>query len=295
MGESMLERSHLEIIESLHCTGSLTRAAEELHLTQSALTHSIKKLESLSGAPIWEKEGRGLRLTDGGRLLLESAQRLLPQFRNIEDQLSRLGDGRLGKLTIGVECHPCYEWLIQVIHNYLEKCPEIDLDVTRNFQFDGLEALVNHKVNMLITPDYLFSDAVVHFEVFDFELQLMVASDHELALLDHIEPVDFNNQVLYTYPIGKERLDVFSLDIHPLKHIPIEATEIMVQLVAAGRGVSTFPDWLIQKYAPLCNVKGIPLTKRGIQKKLYIVVRREDAEIPYIRTFLDSATEEMRL
>jgi LysR family transcriptional regulator, regulator for metE and metH len=283
----MIERSHMEIIEALDRRGSLTKAAEELHLTQSALTHSIRKLEDLTGSTVWEKEGRGLRLTEAGELILQTAKRILPQLINAEDQLIQYGQGKKGKLTIGVECHPCFEWLIQIINLYLKQWPEIDLDVTGNYQFNGLDALLDHKVNMIVTPDFLPGDSIIHFDILDFELQLMTGCDHKLAARKYIKPEDLNKEILYTYPISKSRLDIFKLNINPVKHIPVEAAEIMVQLVAAGRGVSTFPDWLIKKYAQQFNVIGIPLTKERIEKKLYIVIRKEDENIPFIRNFVN--------
>ncbi len=236
---------------------------------------------------IWIKDGRTLRLTESGKLLLQSAKRLLPQFLNIEDQLVEYGSGKKGKLTIGVECHPCFEWLVPIVHNYLQMWPDIDLDVTRNFQFDALEALVNHKVNLIVTPDYLPGDSIIHIDILDFELKLMTSSNHALAERDYIIPEDLNEEVLYSYPITKSRLDIFKLDINPVKHIPVEATEIMVQLVAAGRGVSTFPDWLIEKYSGDFNLRGVSITKEGIRKKLYLVIREEDRDIPFIKSFID--------
>lgn len=287
----MIERSHLEIVEALNRRGSLTKAAEELHLSQSALTHSIRKLESLTGAAVWKKEGRGLRLTESGQLILGLAKRVLPQLINVEKMLVDFGIGKKGKLTLGVECHPCFEWLIGIIHRFLEKWPDIDLDVTQNFQFNGLEALLNHKINMIVTPDFLPGDSILHFEILDFELQLMMGREHRLTEREYINPEDLNDEILYTYPIEKSRLDIFKLDVHPKKHIPVEAAEVMVQLVAAGRGVSTFPDWLIRKYGTQFNVCGVPLTNKGLWKKLYIVIRKDDENIPFIKNFISLARE----
>ncbi|MAC47928.1 MAG: LysR family transcriptional regulator, partial [Oceanospirillum sp.] len=58
----MLERSHLTILRAIEQQGSLTAAANSLYLTQPALSHSIKKLEQQLGTPLWQKEGRQLRL-----------------------------------------------------------------------------------------------------------------------------------------------------------------------------------------------------------------------------------------
>ncbi|OQD07487.1 hypothetical protein UE98_38640 [Burkholderia cenocepacia] len=66
----MLERFHLVVIREVERQGSLTAAAHALHLTQSALSHTVRKIEQQLGTPIWDREGRGLRLTQGGQLSL---------------------------------------------------------------------------------------------------------------------------------------------------------------------------------------------------------------------------------
>ena len=71
-----LERAHLSIVRAVHVQGTLTAAAEALCLTQSALSHAMKKLEQQVGAPLWQREGRRLRLTQAGRHLLAVAQRV---------------------------------------------------------------------------------------------------------------------------------------------------------------------------------------------------------------------------
>ena len=73
----MLERIHLLIIREVERQGSLTAAAGVLHLTQSALSHSIKKLEQQLGTPVWLREGRSLRPTQAGRYLRALAERVL--------------------------------------------------------------------------------------------------------------------------------------------------------------------------------------------------------------------------
>ena len=104
----MIERIHLAIIREVELQGSLTAAAEKLFLTQSALSHSIKKLELQLGTDIWLREGRSLRLTQAGQYMLAVANRLLPQLSLAEERLRQFAQGERGTLRIGMECHPCY-------------------------------------------------------------------------------------------------------------------------------------------------------------------------------------------
>jgi len=73
----MIERIHLRIVREVEQLGSLTAAASQLCLTQSALSHTMRKLEQALGADIWLREGRRLRLTQAGNYLLELANRVL--------------------------------------------------------------------------------------------------------------------------------------------------------------------------------------------------------------------------
>jgi LysR family transcriptional regulator for metE and metH len=103
----MLERIHLSIIQEVEKQGSLTAAAGALNLTQSALSHSIKKLEQQLGTDIWIRERRSLRLTQSGQYLLAVANRVLPQLDLAEERVGQFAQGERGELRIGMECHPC--------------------------------------------------------------------------------------------------------------------------------------------------------------------------------------------
>ncbi|MDE1943850.1 MAG: LysR family transcriptional regulator, partial [Betaproteobacteria bacterium] len=100
---AILERAHLEIIRAVDQQGSLTAAAETLHLTQSALSHTARKLEDQLGVTIWHREGRSLRPTQAGTYLLSVANRLLPQLDQAEALLRQFANGERGVLRIGME------------------------------------------------------------------------------------------------------------------------------------------------------------------------------------------------
>src|ERR1700722_7581023 len=149
----MLERMHLAVIREVEKEGSLTAAAEVLCTSQSALSHSIGKLEDQLGTPVWLREGRSLRLTQAGEYLLAVANRVLPQLALAEEQMRQFAAGELGTLRIGMECHPCYQWLLKVVSPYLEAWPNVDVDVKQKLQFGGGGALVDYEIAVLVTPD----------------------------------------------------------------------------------------------------------------------------------------------
>lgn len=286
----MLERHHLAIIHTVIETGTLTNAAQALHLTQPALSHTIKKLEDLLGTPVWEKEGRHIRLTRAGEYLYHMAQRLLPQFERGETELKRFAQGLRGSLRIGMECHPCYQWLLRNVRPYLEQWQDVDVDVHQQFQFKGIAALFAYEVDVLITPDPIFREGLQFTPAFPYELKLAMHQAHPLAQKAQIEPADLCNETLFTYPVPDERLDIFQRFLLPAnqnvaQHKRVETTEILLEMVAANRGITAIPGWLLES-----QFSHLPLVSKsigaGVHKHIYLGVRENDMKIDYIQGFI---------
>jgi LysR family transcriptional regulator for metE and metH len=292
----VIERNHLEVLRAVDAGGSLTAAAERLHLTQSALSHSIRKLEQQLGTPLWLREGRQLQLTQAGKYLLALANRLLPQFDHAELQIDQLARGQAGTLRIGMECHPCYQWLLKVVGPYLGHWPTVDVDVKQKFQFGGIGALFGHDIDLVVTPDPLHRPGLVFEAVFDYEQVLVVHSDHRLAHNDWISAQDLEPEILITYPVAVERLDVYihlllPANIRPARHKTIETTDIMLQMVAAGRGVAALPRWLVQEYQQRMAIVPVQLGKAGISKQIFLGCRERDRNVDYLSAFMKLAAE----
>ena len=291
----MLDRIHLAIIQQVKKQGSLTAAAEVLHVTQSALSHSMKKLEQQLGTDIWRREGRNLQLTQSGEYLLAVANRILPQLEMAEEQLLQFAQGERGTLHIGMECHPCYQWLLKVVSPYLTTWPDVDVDVKQKFQFGGIDALLGYEIDLLVTPDPLYKPELIFEPVFDYEQVLVVAKDHALARLDYVEPEHLVEEVLISYPVDIDRLDIYNqfllpAGITPKQHKTIETTDIMLQMVSSNRGVTALPRWLIEaEYANKLPIVPLRLGPNGIPKQIFLGMRKTDTEIDYLQAFVELA------
>ncbi len=290
----MIDRIHLAIIEAVERQGTLTAAASELCLTQSALSHSMRKLEEQLGTDVWLREGRTLRLTPAGQYLLSLANRVLPQFTLAEERLRQFARGERGTLRIGMECHPCNQWLMKIASAYLADWPDVDLDVRQKFQFGGIGALFGHDIDMLVTPDPLYKTGLRFVPVFDYEQVLVVGPHHPLRKANFVTPEQLAEETLITYPVEVERLDIFAqfllpAGITPKRHKLIETTEIMLQMVASDRGVAALPRWLVDENESKFDITPIRLGKQGVAKQICLGIREGDADIDYVRAFVDLA------
>lgn len=291
---AILERAHLEIVRAVDQYGSLTAAAEKLHVTQSALSHTVRKLEDQLGTAIWLREGRSLRPTQAGEYLLAVANRLLPQLALAEEHLRQFSQGERGTLRIGMECHPCYQWLMKIVSPYLAAWPAVDVDVKQKFQFGGIGALFGYEIDLLVTPDPLHKNGLVFEPVFDYEQVLVVGRDHPLSRAEHVVPAQLADEVLITYPVSLDRLDIYTrfltpAGISPKRHKAIETTDIMLQMVASGRGLAALPRWLVEEYAERFGVAPVKLGAQGVAKQIFLGYREADAGTDYLVAFLQLA------
>lgn len=290
----MIERIHLSIIQQVEKQGSLTAAANELHVTQSALSHSMKKLEQQLGTDIWRRDKRRLQLTQAGQHLLAVANRVLPQLELAEDRLQQYAHGKRGSLRIGMECHPCYQWLLKIVSPYLNAWPDVDLDIKQKFKFGGIGGLFNFEIDLLVTPDPFFSPGLTFEAVFDYEQVLVVAKHHELAKQSYVIPEQLTKEVLITYPVDIERLDIYSqfllpAGIAPKQHKTIETTDILLHMVASNRGVAALPRWLVEEYEAKLPIVPVTLGKHGIDKQIFIGSRKTDCGLDYVKAFFELA------
>lgn len=292
----MLERSHLNIVREVDRQGSLTAAARVLHLTQSALSHAMRKLERALGTAIWLREGRNLRLTQAGEHLLDLANRLLPQLESTEATMQRYARGTRGVLRIGMECHPCYQWLLKVVARYMPAWPDVDVDVKQKFRFGGIAALLDHEIDLVVTPDPESRAGLTFIPVFDYEQVLVVPRDHPLAGRRFVEPRQLAGEVLITYPVETGRLDIYNLFLTPAgvtpgAHRELESTDLMLQMVAAGRGVAALPRWLVEEHAARAALVPLRLGRKGVPKQIHLGLRAADLHTRYLSAFLDLARE----
>lgn len=286
----MLERQHLILLQTIEQEGTVTKAAKELYLTQSALSHSMKKLEKMLDLQLWRKSGRNLVLTKEGRQLLQGANKLLPQFDKLEAEMRKLSSGELGILNIGIECYPCFQWLLKVVGPFLKEYPDIDVDIKNEFQFGGIGALLNFEIDLLLTPDPLFQDNLLYVPVFEYEQVLLVHESHTLAIKPFAAAEDLQQEVLYTFPVEQERLDVFTQLLQPnnarvKQHKTMENLEMIVEMVRGGRGVAAVPNWLVAE-SNVSGVKAVKLGAEGIVKTTYVALRANEVMPAQTERFL---------
>ena len=150
---SHIELRHLRTLVALRDTGSLVEAAERVFLTQSALSHQLKELETRLGCALFIRKTRPVRFTSAGNRLLRLADEILPKVHSAQIDLQRLAGGDAGRIFMAIECHSCFEWLLPAIDVYRDEWPDVELDISSGFHFAPLPALARGDLDLVITAD----------------------------------------------------------------------------------------------------------------------------------------------
>jgi LysR family transcriptional regulator, regulator for metE and metH len=271
----MIDIKHLNTLMALQQCGSLVKAAQRLFTSQSALSHQLKELESRLNCQLFERKTQPILFTRQGHLLLELAENILPMVADVEKQLVQPSEGVQQTKTIGIECHACFQWLLPGIREFNQGEDDFQLEILSESLFDGQQAILNSDIVMLFSDQLPVVTRIHSEKLADFEVVLLVDNNHPLAQKSYVSASDLLNERLLTYPLEIERLDIFRDLLLPAQCKPrsikqVDNTNTMMQMVAAGMGVASLPNWAISSYVKQGLLSAVRLGEVGIHRSLYV-------------------------
>ncbi|KQV91628.1 LysR family transcriptional regulator [Rhizobacter sp. Root1221] len=288
---SPLELRHLKTFHALREAGNLSRAAQLLNLTQSALSYQIKLIEDHYGTPLFERKSNPVAFTVAGQRLLRLADAVLPQVDEAERDVSRLVSGAAGALRIAVECHTCFDWLMPAMDAFRARWPEVELDIVSGFQADPVGLLHQDRAELAIVSELDSAEAGVTFHpLFSFEIVALLPNGHALLGKPWLDAQDFAEQTLITYPVPDEMLDLVRRVLQPAGVTPprrtSELTVAMLQLVASQRGFAALPLWAVKGYLDRGYVASQRIGAEGLTGRLYAATPARLAGLAYVADFV---------
>ena len=152
----MFEIKHLKTLTTLAEQGTLRQAAEALFISQSALSHQIKDLESRLNSPLFIRNTSPVEFTEAGQMLLELGDEILPKIKTVNSALklqSASLSSSIKSLKIAIDCHACFQWLLPITNQFSQQSNELTLEfIDRSFK--GFQ----HKKHNDNVADILFTD-----------------------------------------------------------------------------------------------------------------------------------------
>lgn len=234
------------LIEIAEC-GSFSRAADALFLSQPAVSKRIAALEAEAGAPLFDRIGRQVSLTDAGRALLPYAHRVLQDIEDGRRALSNLSGRVAGRLSFGTSHHIGLHRLPGVLRAYTQKFPDVDLDIQFMDSEVACDAVMAGKLELGIVT--LPSQPVPELRVLRIwpdPLCVVTSPEHPLAGLRRLKlaqlveyPAVLPDEKTYTHRIIKSELQRHGLS--PRIRLATNYLETLKMLVGIGLGWSVLP------------------------------------------------------
>src|SRR6185436_11767632 len=181
-------------------TGSFTQTARELHLTQSAVSHSMKALERDIGCRLLDRLGKKVVLTQAGEQLLHHATKILQEMENARGSLAHLGKWGRGRLRLGASTTSCQHLIPPVLREFKESFPDHAITIEPGDTPELVAAVLRHRVDLALALEPDNEPQIEFHPLFTDELHFLVGALHPWAKAKHAERADIprQNYILYS-------------------------------------------------------------------------------------------------
>ena len=232
--------------------GSLVAASRVLHLTPSALSHSLKSLEVQLGCRLFERAGKKLLLNQAGEQLLSQIQGPLAALDQAEESLKRLGKWGQTRLRIGAVPSACQHIVPGVIRELKRTCPTTQLQVESGDTPQMVSLLEQNRIDLALGVAPEADTGLEVRPVFRDELLFAFAPSHPWAKAHSISREDLRTQPLILYQRASQTTQLIDryfrdLQIAPSTVMEIANTEAIKELVKLNLGVAILAPWIIEK------------------------------------------------
>jgi len=292
-----MEVRHFKMIQEVANAGNLSKAAENLYLSQSALSHQLKFVEEYFNTQVFIRQKKQMLLTNTGKIILQSGERILEEIESTRNRVRMLTEKDAGEIRISTECYTSYHWLSGFMSEFKILYPKVEINIVPDATYNSISALLENKIDIAIVEDDL-NPKLNYTSLFKDEFVAIVAPSHPWAQKSRVEPEYFPEENYIMYNIPTEISTVFKLlfkQSKPKKVYKIALTEAIIQMVKAGLGVSVLPHWIVKPYIESGELVALPVTRKGIKRVWYAATLKNKNLPPYMNVFIGKLAKHLKL
>jgi LysR family transcriptional regulator, regulator for metE and metH len=260
-----LEIKHLRMVCAIAETGTMTRAARKLFVTQSALSQQLKDLEGKLRAALFFRSRRRMVLTPIGKMVLSSARPIIESLENTELEIVRFVSGEKGELKVGTQCVFCFKWLPRVMKVFQDKYPGVEVEV--GHCTDLAEGLASKQYDLVITAMPESDHRFAGLPLFEDKGVCVLPEDHPLSTRTYVDLEDFGRFNLISHADKASNRFYQSVlkprGIRPKRFLTLTQYQAIIEMVAAGFGLAVFPRWAVRSTLSEHGLAERNITKRG--------------------------------
>lgn len=295
-----METRHLRLVKAIVEDGSITRAIESLHLTQSALSHQLKEAENQLGTAIFHRINKKLVLTRAGEKVYNTACEVLEKLSQAHGEIRKMVLGEEGEIRLSTECYTSYHWLPSLMRQFQKIHPLIDLKIVMEATHYPLQKLLAAALDIAITSDPVKDENISYLELFEDEMVALVPENHEWATKKFVRAEDFAGQNLIIHSLPLETVTIHQAvlapaGISPKKITVLPLTEASVEMVKAEMGIMVMAQWALRPYLQTNSLRTIRIGPKGLKRKHFAAMLKNREHPAYITDFIAFLKKELRL
>jgi DNA-binding transcriptional LysR family regulator len=278
-----MDEKDWRMLEIIYQERNITKAAEQLYISQPSLTYRIKQLEREFGVKILSRKKRGVDFTAEGEYLVSYAGSMLRQLRETKDYLNNLDQTIKGTLRLGVsQTHARYE-LPQVLAQFLAKHPEVDLDVRTGYSLEVLQMMQQEEVSIGIVRDpydWKGPKALMGNE----GIYLVSKDEIDMEKLPYLPRIDYRTDLSL-----KNRIDKWwkaSFELPPKVAMRVDLIDTCREMVHQGLGYAILPEICLKDSSDLHRYE-LKIGNEKLTRQTWLLFDENSSELSVVDAFIE--------
>lgn len=273
----------LRVFASLAKTGSHTRTAALMHVTQSAVSHGMKRLEEMAGCPLFHKIGKTSHLTPEGRLFLAKVQRVFDALKEAAGVVDGSMSDSKGKLQIIFTPSIAHMILAPVLREFRECYPKISVVVRFEDTPQAVQEIEKGLADLAVVVEDASFRSMGSHALFEDELCFVFSPMHPWARQRKINTAKLSDENFLLYrrhSVTFQRVEDYFLrsGVRLSSYVEIPDFEIMKQLARLGMGVGIMASWAAKKELAEGSLLALPLPKHPIRRR-WVAIHQNSREL----------------
>jgi DNA-binding transcriptional LysR family regulator len=272
---------------------SFSKAGEAKFMTQSAMSHLVRKLEDELGVPLLIRKGKAVIPTPAGKLFYDHAKQILDQYRKMEDDISVLMKRVRGTLSIGADVTAATHLLPQVFYSFSREFPEVKVKLSVSSTEGIIHDIHEGKVHIGVIGGTIKKPSVFMDEIAEDEIVLIASDDNPLTKRRALTPHDLLSQPFIMPEPGSDTGELIEgfllkMGIAPERikvSMVLGNTELIVRMVQAGMGISFVSKWSVFQGIKEGSVKLLNIQGKKLHRKFFLISTDKEPPTATAKTF----------
>jgi molybdate transport repressor ModE-like protein len=270
----------LHVFRLVARSGSVTRAAQELFISQPAVSAHLKALETAIGEPLFERTPRGMKLTEVGAAVREQVDRLFAQYEEIPAIVDTLRGQVRGEVKVAASSTPGAYLVPELLRKFQELYPQVRPALLVGDSAEVLEWLLDYRAPIGVIGEMSIAEGLQSVEIGSDRLQLVAPASDSLCRVRQVKSEHLRGRTLLLREQGSStRAGAEKLLGEHMKEfervLEIPSTEAIKQAVASGLGIAVLSSWATRLEESAGLLKPVRDFKLRHSRRFFLVKRKD--------------------